>query len=112
MDAQEQLSRDSEISVAVLGKAKEFVLIRIDGPIDEAARATAVERGFAYCGVMGVKDGQAGVICEPFSDAAYTMMHAAIAFGAQVAERLREKPKGDSVEWLERLWQLPDPRAN
>jgi hypothetical protein len=114
MDAHEQLAWDSEagVSVAVLGKGEDFVLISLDGQIDEAATATALAKGFSYCGVLGIKNGQAAVKCEPDSNAVYTMMHAALAFAAQVAERLREKPKGDAVEWLESLYRLPDTREN
>jgi hypothetical protein len=106
------MARESEISVAVLGKGGDFVLIRLDGEIDASATDAALARGFSYCGVMGVKNGQASVRCEPNPDAAVTMLHAALAFGTQVAERLRPQPEGDGVEWLERLYQLPDTREN
>jgi hypothetical protein len=108
MDASEQIAWSSELAWAVLGKGAEFVLIDLTGPIDDATTATALAKGFTYCGVMGVKDGQAGVKCEPTLDAAVTMTHAALAFAAQMAGRT--EPKGDSLEWLERLYMLPDPR--
>jgi hypothetical protein len=111
MDAQEQMVMDSEISVGVLGKGADFVLIPIeDGPIDEAATEDALSKGYVYCGVMGVKNGQPGVKCEPNPDAVFTMMHAALAFAQQVAEMLR--PKGDELEFLERLYRLQDGREN
>ena len=110
MDIQEQLVFDSEISVAVLGKGRDFVLIRLDGKVDEAAMEEAKSKDYAYCGVLGVKDGQAGAKCEPNPDAAYTMMHAALAFAQQVNERLTSRAMGDSAEWLTRLFELPDTR--
>lgn len=57
MDAQEQLVFESEISVAVLGRGAEFVLIRLNGEIDEDATVRAAEKGYRYCGCLGVKDG-------------------------------------------------------
>ena len=114
MDAQEQLAWDGEAAVAVLGRGENFVLISLDGPIDEAVTIDALSKGYRWCGVMGVINGQAAAKSEPGPDAVYTMMHAALAFAQRVAERLRP-PKadvGDEVEWLERLYRLPDTREN
>jgi hypothetical protein len=38
------------------------------------------------------------------------MLHAALAFGQQVGDRLKHQQSGDGATWLERLWKLPDPR--
>jgi hypothetical protein len=111
MDAHETLVFDSEISVAVMGRGGEFVLIRLDGGIDEAATEDAARKGYAYCGVLGVKDGQAGAKCEPNPDAIYTCLLASLAFAQLVADRLKQKPKGDGAEWLARLFELPDTRT-
>jgi hypothetical protein len=100
----------SEICVAVLGEGCEFVLIRIDGEIDNAATEAAVARGLGYCGCLGIKDGRAAAHCEPDFGSAFTMMLAAIAFCQQMAEKLKQKKTGDSAEWLERLFGLPDTR--
>lgn len=110
-DAQEQLVWDSEVSVAVIGKGGEFVLIRLDenGEGDEALIVEALKKDYAYCGVLGVKNGQAGAKCQPNPDAVYTMMHAGLAFAQEMAGRL--KPKDDSEQWLWRLWSLKDPRG-
>jgi hypothetical protein len=109
MDAQEQLVWDSEISMAVVGKGGDFVLIDL-GEVDDDVTKLALARGYAWCGVLGVKDGQPCANCEPNPDAALTMMHAALAFAQKVADRLRPPQKGDAVEWLESLYRLPDPR--
>lgn len=111
MDAHELLVSESEYSVAVVGRAGEFYLFPTREPIDEAAKAAALRRCFGYCGVMGVKNGQASAQCEPTPDAVYTMMHAALAFAQQVADRLRPPTKGDAVEWLESLYRLEDTRG-
>jgi hypothetical protein len=108
----EQLILDSEIAMAVLGAAGDFVLIGL-GPDDEieAAMATAVKRGFSYCGVLVVtKDGQAAAKCEPDMDSISTCLKAALAFAHVVADRLKQPPKGDGVEWLKKLHELRDPR--
>jgi len=111
MDATEQLVFDSDIAVGVLGKGGDFVLVPLDGAI-EAAMEAAVLRGWNYCGCYAVtKTGQPGVRCEPDPDSIFTMMYAALAFAQLVAERLRPKPKGDGVEWIEALYRLPDTRG-
>jgi hypothetical protein len=40
------------------------------------------------------------------------MVHAGLAFAQLVADRLKQKPKGDGVEWLTRLFELPDTRTD
>lgn len=119
MDTHEQIAFESEICAGVLGRAGEFVLIRLDQ--DEAGKQEALEgalsRGFVYCGVLGLKNGTAAVQSEPDPDALYTMMRASLAFGQFVAERIGVPPQepaapetGDAAEWLARLASLPDTR--
>lgn len=117
VNEEDQLVCESEISVAVVGKGGEFVLIRLDenGDGDEALITEAAMKGYAYCGVFGAKNGEVGAKCQPYPDAAYTMLRAAHAFArivvahafAQQAARLT--PKDDSARWLTRLTALPDP---
>ena len=108
MDAHEQIVWDGEVAAAVLGKGEDFALLFLNGPLDDATTKNALDRGFSYCGVLGIIDGRCAVKCEPRPDAALTMMHAALAFAQQVAELLR--PRGDSVEWLDALYCLLDTR--
>jgi hypothetical protein len=76
-----------------------------------AAVGRAVEIGYAFCGVMGVKNGRAAISCEPDADAWTTMLAAAVPFAQMVADRLREQPNaGDVPEWLQSLFELPDTR--
>jgi hypothetical protein len=114
VDAHEQLVIESEISFAVVGKGENFILVRLDSegaPLDEAAIENARERDFAYCGVLGVKDGNVGVQFAPDNPTAlYTMMFAGLAFAHEVADRLRPQPKGDAVEWLKALFAMKDSR--
>jgi hypothetical protein len=112
MDAHQQLAFDSEFSVAVMGNAGEFILIQLGEPLDDNVTRKAIERGFRYCGCLGVKDGVPGVRCEPDADAVFTMLFAGLEFAVMVAARLRQKPKGDGVEFLERLFALQDTRTD
>ena len=112
MDAHQQLAFDSEISVAVLGNAGEFVLIPLGGPLDDNVTRAAMERGFRYCGCLGIKEGIPGAKCEPDPDSVFTCLMASLAFARLVCDRLKPPPKGDGVEWLTRLFALPDTRTD
>jgi hypothetical protein len=111
MDGQSEFVLGSEVCVAVLGRGLDFVLIDISQELDEAVTEDAIKKGFAYCGALAVKNGEAGARCEPHPDCVFTMMHAGMAFAQLVADMLRAKPKGDGVEWLTALYSLPDPRG-
>ena len=111
MDATEKLVSNSKISVGVMGKADgEFILFQLDKPLDLTAFADATERGFGYCGTLGVVDGRA--VVEPASqpEAARALLLALLEFARTVAEHLRPALKGDAATWLESLYQLPDTR--
>jgi hypothetical protein len=105
MDAQQQVAWDCSISAVVLGKGEEFVLCPLDAPTP-ASEALARARGYEYAGVFGFRDGQESMSCEPGMER--TMCAAAFAFAEFVHARLT--PKGDGVDWLERLYRLPDTR--
>ena len=110
MDAQEKLVSVSTYSAVVLGKAGEFVLIPLGNGIDENLTREAREKGFYYCGSMGVVNGQARAESEQNPDAMLTMLRASFAFAELAADWLRPKPEGDGVAWLESLYRLEDPR--
>jgi hypothetical protein len=110
MDTQERMVMESEVSAAVLGRAGEFILVDLSGETDAAMEA-ARARGFSYCGCLAVVNGQATARPEPDADAMLTMLYAGLAFAHLVADRLTPpQPKSDSVEWLTRLYALPDTR--
>jgi hypothetical protein len=112
MDAHQQLAFDSEFSVAVMGNAGEFILIQLGEPLDDNVTRKAIERGFRYCGCLGIKDGVPGAKCESDPDAIYTCLLASLAFARMVCERLKPPSKGDGVEWLTRLFALSDTRTD
>jgi hypothetical protein len=107
---QQQMAFESEFCCGVLGRGQEFLLVDLNGPIQDFMEA-AREKNYAYCGVLGVERGEAGVRCEPGADAAFTMLHASLAFAKLAAARLMPTPKGDGVEWLDALYRLPDTRS-
>jgi hypothetical protein len=107
----------TSIVVGVLGKGAEYVFI----PLDEAeAHAKRIElsvaRGMCFCGLMAFspRTKESAAKCEPDPECVKTMMHAAYAFDEFVRNRLRERvtTKDESVEFLERLWLLPDTRTD
>ena len=63
IDAVERLVSESEVSVAVLGAGRDFMLIRLDGDgeLDPIELAEARSRGYTYAGVLSInRDGQPG----------------------------------------------------
>lgn len=111
LDPQQQLVWDSEISAVVLGKGEQYFLIPLH--FNEHAQAVTLsiarERGYAYCGVMGFKDGQCAVKCEPGME--LTMCAAAFGFALlHVAPKLSAAQTDDSLDWLTKLHALKDER--
>lgn len=112
MDAIAQLVWDSQISVAVLGRGNDFILIPLNEtgvPMSETLLATARDRDFVFAGVFGFINGEAKCKSESL-DALPTMCAAIPAFVEFLRERLA--PKSDAVDWLTKLHALEDPRAN
>ena len=70
----------------------------------------AKRRGFQFAGVMGLAKGRAFARCQQCEGAVHTMFFAAIAYGCQVADKIKSAPQGDGGDWLGRLYQLPDTR--
>jgi hypothetical protein len=111
IDAVERLVCESEVSVAVLGRGRDFMLIRLDGDgeLDPIELAEARSRGFFYAGALGITDGQPTVEWSD-PDAAFVMVRAALAFAQEMAVAGRLRPKDDSAAWCERLHALEIPR--
>jgi hypothetical protein len=107
-DTHEQLVFDSEISVAVLGKGEEFILVRLGKGLDDTS-ADAMDNGYSYAGVIGIKDGVPGVQCEPDPASMRVMVLAGLAFAGMIAEQLKQHQM--STDFCERLFALPDPRS-
>ncbi len=110
MEATGQLVWDSKISAGVLGNANgEFILFWLDKSFDKTAMTAATDRGFGYCGALGVLDGRAVAEPGPQPEGARALLFAGLEFARTVAEHLRPE-KGDAMEWLESLYRLADSR--
>jgi hypothetical protein len=112
MDAMERVTWNADEVVGVLGRGEEYVLVPLndEAPIPDAVMDDAHRRGFKFCGVLCVIEGRAAAKCEPDLEAVGTMVLAAIGFAHQVADKLKHQQRGDGVNWLRRLWTLPDTR--
>jgi hypothetical protein len=111
----QQLVRGAQHAVAVVGAGSDFELIPLvpidSDKTDAEVVADAQQRGFVFCGVLGLlRDGSAAAKCADI-DSIPTMIRAAERFAEEAAQRLMCRAAGDSAAWLERLYQLQDPRA-
>jgi hypothetical protein len=119
MDAHETVVWNSQISVAVLGRVKgdtvEFLLVPLGGegyPLSEGQVLKARLDDFIYAGVLGYADGVAGCKCEPCPDSLRIMCAAIPSFITYLSGKIAPPVQGDSAEWCEKLFQLPDTREN
>ena len=110
MDAHQQLAYESEIAYAVLGRSGSFTLVKLSGEIEPDVSAEALTKGYAYCGMVGVRNGQAIAQCESDADSLLTMVHAGVAATQLLAEHLIRPKEADAVGWLESLYCLADTR--
>lgn len=103
-DEQEQLVWDAQVAVAVLGKGTNILLVDMDELMTEEARSFARIGGYEFAGVLGYHwDGRVESRCEANPEAIQLCLHAAFGFAEFVAKKIK---KGDSLEFLERLWKL------
>jgi hypothetical protein len=110
MDDHQQVAFDSEVAYAVLGRDGEFALVQLYVAKDEAVIAQARERGYHYCGVLAVIDGIPAARYEPDLDSVLCCFLASLKFARLVCDRIKPMPKDDSVDFLTRLYALPDTR--
>lgn len=110
-DPHQKLVFESEVSYAVLGNdAGAFRLVSTALPLDERATRADVAAGFRYAGVVGVHEGIPGVRTEDD----WVSRAACIGAALEVSRRLREQRAaecGDEIDFLERLYALPDLRV-
>jgi hypothetical protein len=113
MDAQEKLAQDSQIAVAIMvgkdGDKDTLTLCNLDGPMPPECQAELVRQGCRYIGVLVIKNGVMDGAPADFNPAT---VHALLSAVQPFADYAREKlaPKGDGVQWLQRLHSLPDER--
>lgn len=109
---QHALILKAEQSAVVFAHGDGFVLAEVrDGVLDTAAIQATPGKDYILAGVLAVVDGQIEAKCQPDVNSIYTMMRASLAFAVMVVDRLRQpQPQGDSAEWLQQLFKIPDPR--
>ena len=108
LDSQERLVWNSDFAVGVLGSGEQFVLIPLkggDASTVDALKQDAFGKGYGYCGVLAVVDGEAQAKCEPDLSAVYTMMYAGLAFAHLVTDRIRQNRADDFVRFAAGLYR-------
>jgi hypothetical protein len=116
------LAMESQLCVAVLGNADitdiELLPIRPQPYGRNKVQALAAQwagRGLRFIGTIGIVNGQPRTALAVPLDAlrmdalsqAFTVHCEAI-----LTDKIEEHQKGDEVDWLCRLWSLPDTRPN
>jgi hypothetical protein len=101
----------AQFATVILGnQANEFELVRLESVPLSPEEATALQtRGMGFVGLLGLVDGKFRSALAVELDAATTAAIAQ-AFVESMVQHVRTRPKGDSVNWLEQLMRLPDPR--
>ena len=122
MDAHEQLAAQSTVFAGVLGRATDFLLVRLDKdyPSKQADIECALSRGLVYCGALGwSRDTGMAFALEPNPETFQPLSLAVVSFGMLVGRLTARSAAaaapgaaehGDSIAWLHRLRELQDPR--
>lgn len=104
MDKFEQIAATAQHTVGIVGNkaTKDYVFLPLAESLTEETMRTGQSRGWEFLGVAGIVNGVLKVALEePLDEAATAAL--ALAF-------FHSTPKDDSVDWLERLYRLEDPR--
>jgi len=121
MDKFEALAAESSIAVAILGNADvtDVELLPVcPNPISDNAHelsAKWVHRGLRFIGVAGLIAGRPHwALAVPLDERRAEALVQAFALHCEtlLQSHVEEQRKGDEVEWLRRLWSLPDMRMN
>ena len=99
----------------VFGRDEQFVIVNIDeANASEAAYLDYRERtkGLPFAGVFGMVDGVATCRCATV-EGIPVMILAGAEYARHIANKIKaeQAPRRDSLDWLERLWLLPDSRV-
>lgn len=121
MDKFEALAAESSIAVAILGNADvtDVELLPVcPNPISENVHELSAKwahRGLRFIGVAGLVAGRPRwALATPLDEVRAEALGAAFATYCEtlLPGHVAEQRKGDEVEWLRRLWSLPDMRVN
>lgn len=114
MDKFEALIRNAQYSVCILGnpETSDFELVDLDpAGLPAERREQLSKRGMKFIGVLGVVKCRPRVaLTLPLNDEIVSALSAAFVQRIEKLLNGLDKPMGDSVEWLQQLWELPDTR--
>ena len=115
----ELIKRSDRCCFAVLGSPTtwESVLVELgaDGGLSPAVLSDAHARGYVFAGVWGLNTSdEVTHVAEPGSASAAIMLSSSVTFGRLLYERYGPQSiaKTDAVDWLTKLFQIPDMRDN
>lgn len=113
-----QFVADADLAVAVLGAGEQYLYIDLSEGLSnraafDASVSEAKARGFIHCGFLRAKAGVPEALCAD-PRGILTMTYAACTWIRSIADYFRPAPvqTGDSVEWLSRLYAVPDTRTD
>ncbi len=121
MDKFEKLVSNAQFAVGILGdsRRREYALVDLYPPLSEKDKQDLHKRRFRFIGVIGLTEAGVRVaLAEPLDDVTASTLSRAFCQKVEDAINNALEPKGDSadgapsLEWLTRLYALPDTRQN
>ena len=110
MDATDLLLLKATHASAVLANSEaNLKLIPLPSQLSQAETAALVKQGYCYCGVVMLADGKVEIAFEDSVLCKVIVLRAAVQFAQDLMQR-EQAPSGDSVDWLQKLHALEDPR--
>ena len=116
LDKFERLAWDATYAVCILGnpESRDFELVDIGPkPLTEERRRKMSERGLGFLGVLGIVGGvpraALAVELDPVTQSA--LVQSFLQRIEDAINTVEKAAKGDSAEFLQRLYKIPDNRS-
>jgi hypothetical protein len=108
MDAMEQLTFDATEAAAVMARpdSGEAMLLFLNDDLERSAWECA-KGGLCFVGVVALVGGEVRFASEPDLESRRKVLQALPEF----VKRATERQSGDAVDWLRKLFALPDERS-
>jgi hypothetical protein len=104
----EELVSKAQYALCVVGNPQLSEYELLDFPLPDEAEL--IERGMVFVGILALVEWTPrSAIAIPLDDA--TIARLSDAFVVRFRAAIETHAKGDSVDWLNRLHQMPDPRG-
>jgi len=114
LDPSEQIATGAQAACCVLGNIQtgDFALVDLASlPVPDETAAEFHARGLGFLATIGIVDGKfVSAFAVPVSDQLAALLFQ--DFSVFLLKKFTAKSGGDGVEWLERLFALPDTREN